>query len=98
MQRSPAVELDPAHQVRDLDRRAREAPRSWSEGLIDRFCSAGPRDVPALASVGVSQGGQGANRRQLKANAIDMAGEALRAPTRRESLRVAPGTLEEPGA
>ena len=54
--------------------------------------------MQALAGEGIGQGTERADRSQLLPRAVHGVGEALRAPTHGESVRVAPGTLEEPSA
>jgi hypothetical protein len=89
-----AVQLDPACHVGHLQGCLPEAMDKAVAG-DDRSARA---EVQALAGERVGQRAEGPDGLQLAACPVDVTREALRAPTRRESLRVAPGTLEEPGA
>jgi hypothetical protein len=92
MQLPSAVELDPPSQVGHLDRGATAAV---SAALLRPW---GCDEEDALAAERVGQRGQCPDGLQLAACPIDVGGKALRAPARREWVRAAPGTLEEPGA
>ena len=86
------IQLDPAGHVGDLQGGLAE-PALHRVGHSD---VGGGCAVKALPGEGVRQRAQRADGAQLGAGAIDGAGEAFRAPARGESVRVAPGTLEEP--
>ena len=54
--------------------------------------------MKAFAGEGIGQSAERTDGDELAACPIDGASKAFRAPTRRDVLRVAPGTLEEPSA
>ena len=87
------VQLDPAGDISDFERGLSEALPGGPEGRHRRS-----RDGQALTSERVGQRTQCLDRKELPARLIDRMSEAFRAPTRGEPVRVAPGTLQKPGA